>query len=107
MGHRVVKPFEIEPRPSGRWAVLVDGAAVEVQTLSEAELLAWLPLEHAKLHEELGNKLNVSRVRRVLSIARRYNYTSPAAQQLSEWLRQQLPAEKVGRGAATSAVVKQ
>jgi hypothetical protein len=88
MGKVVIKPFDIEPRPSGRWVVIVDAASVEVQTLSEAELLAYLPVEHAKLQEEMGSKLSQSRVRRVLAIAKRYSYASPASQQLTAWLAQ-------------------
>jgi hypothetical protein len=105
MGKVVIKPFEIEPRPSGRWVVLADGATVEVQTLSEAELLAYLPLEHAKLQEEMGSKLNASRVRRLLAIARRHNYTSSASQQLAAWLAQHAGAGRTGRGNVTSPTV--
>lgn len=86
MSNVITAPFSFEPTKDKRWTVNLDGTAVVVQSLSEAELLAYMPVEHSKLHSDVLGKPDVSRVRKIVVTAARYSYTSPALRQLEIWL---------------------
>jgi hypothetical protein len=62
---------------------------VVVQKLSEAELLAYLPVEHYKIESDSLMKPDVSRVRKIVALCKQYQYSSSAARRLETWLADQ------------------
>src|SRR5215471_5625760 len=82
----MASPFPFEQNRESRWVVYLDGETVVVQTRTEAGLLASIPVEHARLKGDEELKPDASRVRQILSVAKRYGYSSRASQELAAWL---------------------
>ena len=98
MSNPITTTFASEKVRDGRWAVHCDGTVVQVQSESEAELLASLPAEHAKIGTGPGPERD--RVRRILAICNRYDlYKMFAVRQLDHWFRNSSPPNGRSAGA--------
>jgi hypothetical protein len=82
-------PLPFQKTTDGRWAVHCDQTPVVVQTRGEAELLASVSVEHAKLYDDTPGEPDRKRVEQIVALAKQYAYTSVALRALERWLGEQ------------------
>lgn len=96
MSNVVTGPFPFERIADGRFAVHLDGNVVTVQTKQEAELLASLSVELAKIFAGALRMPDPEHVRSILKVCGDYRYRSHGERHLRRWLAEQDAEREAG-----------